>query len=92
VFRRDLPIGLTPAGKETIRVVNLTREDLLLRRAAHLKVVETYCAALGLLNGDARPGAVATAERMRAQLNEFKETTAEFSACVQDFLSSQGWA
>ena len=89
IFRCDLPVGVTEAGKETIRVVGLDREELSLKRFAHLKMVKHLYDAARLLYSDPTPEVVLVLNGIRSALTALKSPTAEFSAAVQDFLISQ---
>jgi len=89
-FSRDSPIGVTPAGEETIRIVGLARDELTLRRVAHIRVIETLCDALVVLEHLQAPGSEGLISRIRCQLPDATSVGAEFSSAAIDFVAGRG--
>lgn len=86
-FNRDVPVGTTRSGEETIRVAGLDRENLTLRRIAHLRIMDTLCDAFDVLQRT--PGAEALAAKVRSQVLDATSPQAEFSAATADLISKR---
>lgn len=89
-FSRDSPVGITRAGEETIRVAGLARDELTLRRVAHIRIIETLCDALVVLEHLQALGSEGLISRIRRQLRDATSVGAEFSSAAIDFVAGRG--
>ena len=90
-FNLDVPVGLTENGTETIRIAGLDREKLTLRRLAHLRLMETLCDALDILQQTPEAGAKDVAAKIGGRLRDATSPKAEFSSATLDLVSARGF-
>ena len=86
-FNRDVPIGTSAAGKETIRRLGLDREALCRDRRKHLRTLQAMINIIRLCEFDERPEAIKCVREARESLANFSKPESEYSAASQDFLS-----
>ena len=85
-FRYEIAKGVTNAGRKTIEIVDLNRNDLAEERLAHLEQLRTFLAIVRLYEGNVEPDAAKLAQEASHKLALAVQPAAVFSAMAADFL------
>lgn len=89
IFKADVPVGQTDAGRVTINLLKLDREELNLARRSHLATLDHLLTITKLLEDDPRPDAVAAVRDARDILDRAQQPEAVYSAAAQDYLAAR---
>ena len=86
-FRRELAVGLTDAGRTTVRVIGLNRVDLVEERLARLDELGRLLDIVRIWERTKVPEFADLVETTRWLLEEAIAPEAEFSAMAADYIS-----
>lgn len=86
-FNGDVPIWRSPAGKETIKRIQLDREGLLLSRRQHFRLLDAYLTIIVKLRNSFDPDAITAVADARRDLKATILPEAVFSAACSDYLA-----
>ncbi len=86
-FKYDRAVGLTDAGRTTIRLLGLNREPLREDRLKHLKRLEALCDVIRLSRDSTVPEDIGRRRQAHRELLAAVQPVSEFSAMADDYLS-----
>ena len=86
-FQQEHAVGLTDAGRTTIRLLGLNRWQLLEERLKHLKRLATLYDVIRLSRDSPKPDDIDTCREARRELVAAAQPASEFSAMADDYLN-----